>query len=500
MPRLLRRLLAALSILLFVSPACVHAVDKLQPPAADRQTASQKIVRDAYRPEEARTPAARKALAARMLKEAADTDAAGRFVLLNESARLGAAGGDLAVATRAIDELDAAYVVDPWVLRVACLRAALDAAATPKDAAALVPGGIAFADAAIAAGHIKAAEQVLPLVERLAAKAADKAIQDSVRQRQAYLRELRQAEAGVAVARKTLAANATNAEANLVVGRFECLLRGDWARGLPNLAMGSDAALAALAKRDLATPPESNAKAMKEVADGWWTASVTRSGLAKARMQARAADWYSKAIGDLKGLDKAVAERRIAETGESGSRGVDVLKLVGGRAKTDWGTWEMTPEGLACTKSGRALLPYVPPEEYDLRVVFTRHSGSDSLAIFCPLAKGTLLCIAAGAGTTTISFANMTGRNDWHFMGKDERKDKSPNEVPYTFTIRVRKTGVQAALNDQVIEMATDGTGYRNDALTMGGELVLALHTQGTATFSAIEITEILGKGHPIKE
>ena len=36
----------------------------------------------------------------------------------------------------------------------------------------------------------------------------------------------------------------------------------------------------------------------------------------------------------------------------------------------------------------------------------------------------------------------------------------------------VRKDGVKAALNDHIEEMTTDGSGYRNEALEIGGEAV----------------------------
>ena len=44
----------------------------------------------------------------------------------------------------------------------------------------------------------------------------------------------------------------TNPAANLAAGRHLCLVQGDWDRGLPMLALGSDAELKAAATKDLA--------------------------------------------------------------------------------------------------------------------------------------------------------------------------------------------------------------------------------------------------------
>ena len=53
-----------------------------------------------------------------------------------------------------------------------------------------------------------------------------------------------------------------------VLGTYLCFVRGDWDRGLPHLAAGSDAALAATAKHDLARPQDAAARAA--AGDAWW--------------------------------------------------------------------------------------------------------------------------------------------------------------------------------------------------------------------------------------
>ena len=59
--------------------------------------------------------------------------------------------------------------------------------------------------------------------------------------------EIEKAHAQLQPALAVLKQNATDPEANLAVGRFLCLIRGHWDKGIPMLALGSDDALKALA-------------------------------------------------------------------------------------------------------------------------------------------------------------------------------------------------------------------------------------------------------------
>ena len=57
-------------------------------------------------------------------------------------------------------------------------------------------------------------------------------------------------------AHERLNTNPEDAEANFTVGRFYCLYKKDWPRGLPALARGSDAGLKALAVKELDPPKD----------------------------------------------------------------------------------------------------------------------------------------------------------------------------------------------------------------------------------------------------
>ena len=240
-----------------------------------------------------------------------EKDPAGRFVLLETSCTLAKEANDPATALETIDLTARCYLVDGWLKKTELLAEMADGAKTLADHRALV-------------------EQVLPLVQ--------KAVDEQQIEIAARLGELAVAEAGKArepklLARARAAANQSDqaltqfrryqaakvelqkdpgsAEANLAAGRYECLVRGDWERGLPKLAAGSDQTWRELAKKDLAAPADAGARAA--VGDGWWELAKEQSGVGQAQLQARAAAWYAKALPQAIGLLKIKLEKRLAD-------------------------------------------------------------------------------------------------------------------------------------------------------------------------------------------
>ena len=104
-------------------------------------------------------------------------------------------------------------------------------------------------------------------------------------------------------------ARAFVAAANRVLAEYLCLVKGEWEKGIAMLALNSDEALQAQAVRDVigACSPERQ----KELGDGWWGLSEKADGRASRQLQARAVDWYRRAIPGLNGWDREVTGRRI---------------------------------------------------------------------------------------------------------------------------------------------------------------------------------------------
>ena len=74
-------------------------------------------------------------------------------------------------------------------------------------------------------------------------------------------------------------AKPTDPEANLIVGRYKCFVKGDWDTGLLMLALGTDPALATLAVKELegAKSPDEQVK----LGDSWWALADKQDGAGK---------------------------------------------------------------------------------------------------------------------------------------------------------------------------------------------------------------------------
>ncbi len=146
----------------------------------------------------------------------------------------------------------------------------------------------------------------------LALKAKDKSLSDKISDKTkevaALLAEINKLKPSMA----TLRVTPDDPEANLVVGRHECIVKGRWEKGMPMLAKSSDETLKAAVKLESeASEPEQIAKA----ADAWWAiADKEKTPVAKVAIKIHASDLYGKAVPQLTGVAKATAEKRIAQS------------------------------------------------------------------------------------------------------------------------------------------------------------------------------------------
>ncbi len=111
--------------------------------------------------------------------------------------------------------------------------------------------------------------------------------------------------------RDKLKKDSTSPEANLVVGKYLCFIRGDWSRGLPLLAKAGDDRLSAIAEGDLRA--SQGAAGRMKVADDWYDLSKELDGIARRRVADRAAFLYRMASRTLSGVDAGGADLRWLE-------------------------------------------------------------------------------------------------------------------------------------------------------------------------------------------
>jgi hypothetical protein len=265
-------------------------------------------------------PDARLNLAGVLLDQGAQlqNDAAVRYVCLREARDLAAGIGNLSLALRAVAEMEQAFVVDAPELKVGTVAAVVASARKTEAAKLLVESVLDLIAQAVDADAYGMALRLGKLAEDAARKAKSLPLVLSV---QKYNR-------GVAAAAKQfeglrpftdrLGKDPEDAEANLAVGRYLCLLKGTWERGLFLLAQGNDPALRRLAQRDL-TRPESAAEQI-EMGDAWWDQADKEEAQARIHVRQRAVFWYEQAVASSEGLVRGRLEERIAQVPRPPSR------------------------------------------------------------------------------------------------------------------------------------------------------------------------------------
>ncbi|MEI7837917.1 MAG: hypothetical protein WCK05_16060, partial [Planctomycetota bacterium] len=279
------------------------------PNAAARQQAT-KLLNEVYVAEIAKAtgPAQKASLAKKLLQAASDmnNDPASRYVLLTTTTDLAAQAEDDETAIASLDELAKSFQVDCLKLNAETLAKLISAA--DSDYQALLERTNRLTDEAIAVDRYDVAQSLARLAVAFAKKTKKF---DAITAANAQATEVGSLKITSSL---NVATNPSNTSTHLAVGRFYCFIKGDWEKGLPHLASGNDAALKALAEREMAKPTESARRV--ELADGWWALALKEDGPVQRRIQDHAADGYRKVLPELTGLAKATVEKRLDEIGQ----------------------------------------------------------------------------------------------------------------------------------------------------------------------------------------
>jgi hypothetical protein len=228
-----------------------------------------------------------------------------------------AAAAELTQAWALVDALawvkGAGLAPDAAALKHGLLTAMLPAAAaSPAHSRAIADAASRLADDRIAREDFAGAVRFISTAEQAARSAADPAHARAAATRAAQVRHLQAESVKAAAAMEKLRSSPEDADARLTVGRFYCLTRGLFDRGLRLLAGGADAELQSLARRDL--DGGRDAEEALAIGNAWWDYSERLEATEMTSAQMRAAHWYRKAVPRLAGQDKETAEKRIAAT------------------------------------------------------------------------------------------------------------------------------------------------------------------------------------------
>jgi WD40 repeat protein len=330
--------------------------EKPKAPVPDeaKQVEAQKLIHDLFKEEYAkRKPADRLALAAQLLDKARETedDPVARFVLLTEARDLAAQGGDAVAVLGAIDELARDYTIKPLEMKVVFLSAVARNAHTPAANKVLAESFLALIDNALAVDNFETALRLASLADAAARKTTHVSLVTQVEARDKEVHDMQKEHDAVKDVAAKLEKDPDDPEANLITGKYLCLRKGNWDKGLPLLARGSDAALQAAAKKDLGKPQDTAGQV--EVGDGWWDLGEAQKDSTKRALQARAGHWYREALPELAGLNLAKVEGRLKTIAEQAP--ASHLAEAGGELRRLTGHTDRVV-GVSLSRDGRRAL------------------------------------------------------------------------------------------------------------------------------------------------
>ena len=312
-----------------------NAVERPAPPPESTLVDARKLFREIYGPkyQEAAKEEDTRKLAEEIFEkgQGMGEDPAGRFVLLQAARRIATEVRDVSLTTRIIAELSQHYRIDDYPLRVELL-----AAVATRLPASEIEMAMDVAKAGVARDDFDSASQVLRWASAAVKLDSDRGKRnrgpDDKRDELASLR--RRVERGRNEYRRFRTELSTvvsgSPRSNTIAGRYLCLVKQQWLKGLPLLAACDDDELRSVAQMELNKLPTPLQRL--EIGDAWWKYGEKHLVYRDVAWR-HAALWLTAAEESLPdGLQRVKAEMRLNEiTKELGS---DAISQVRSRFST----------------------------------------------------------------------------------------------------------------------------------------------------------------------
>jgi hypothetical protein len=258
-----------------------------------------------------RTPADQRSLAEKLWRRGLEDwgDLAERFVLLREARDLATAAGDVPLAMASVENLGEVFAIDAPTLRVEVLGKVSIGDRTSDEARSIGEFYLRLIRETIEAGDYERAKSFVPRAELSAKVAKDASLAVQVQAGQKEASDLQAEDQRYKSAERMITTHPDDPTANLTAGRFLCLVKGDWGKGLTLLAKGSDEELSALARKDLGQPADPTE--CVALCNAWLDRADKEPDWGRRRAIARAAFWYWKAAPELGEATREKIEARL---------------------------------------------------------------------------------------------------------------------------------------------------------------------------------------------
>ncbi len=307
---LLALTMSVLSVLSYSS----HAQERHPIPSAAAQQQALELIKEVYGDEweKTKTSAQKTALATKLLQKANESaDPTNRYVLLKIARDVAAQAGDAELAFKAIDAMAARYDVDAYKLEGAALSQAAKSAKGRKHLGSIAEHALPLIDQAVEKDDFRGAKYLGKLTLDSARKARAREVLKQVVTRNGEVAEIAKAYEAARDAFAKLKEHPVDADANLAIGNYHCFLKGNWEKGIPMLALGSDKQLKKLAMKELAGAVDSEGHVA--LGDGWWELAEKEEGVKRSNLRKRIQHWYEKALPGLPpGLQKDKVKKRLS--------------------------------------------------------------------------------------------------------------------------------------------------------------------------------------------
>jgi len=242
---------------------------------------------------------------------------ADRYALLQVARQIAVYQGDFETALATIDTAASRFHIDALNMKASMLTKASGSLASTGEHAAIVPFILSVLDETTVVGRGELSKSLFKAAIASAARARDRKLVVELQKQAAEFAAYEQAVS-------TLEQSPADPDANLKAGKYLCVVRGDWASGLSNLALGADEQLQRVAVADL-TETETPTEVAKqlEIAELWWKIADGAEDVEQKAFRNRAKMWYEKVLPELpqQGLTykriKSRLEEASADAGDS---------------------------------------------------------------------------------------------------------------------------------------------------------------------------------------
>ncbi|MCI0682767.1 MAG: hypothetical protein L0Y71_11760 [Gemmataceae bacterium] len=313
--------------LLLLSASQLGAQERKLPiPPPGELGKAEALIRELYGDEFKRAtsdPIAKVRLAQTLLQEGKDTTdlIAARYQLFTYARKLASESGDGPTALLAIEELAHSFQVpakDVFSLKIDALGIASKASSTPDAYQTVVDSALVLLEDALALDDFPAGLQLLDTAAAAGKRLRNVPLVSSIRKRQEEVAALQKEYARWRPFAEKLAANPADPTANLEMGKYHALIKGNWERGLPLLVKGNGPlADLATADEDAQASDVRGAKACLKAGDSWHLYAKSLPDNMRPQALLRSYQWYLKALAiPEEAVRPADIERRLQATND----------------------------------------------------------------------------------------------------------------------------------------------------------------------------------------